>query len=296
VASVTLELLLGIAWLLPFRIFRFLAILVMRFYRRVFGRKLVANARESLGIAFGSSLSDADKSRIARVSFDTLVEGMLGIFCAVARPKRAEKFFSVEGQEHLDKALGRGKGAAIAIAHLGPFSWMIFRFVDLGYSVNVVMRPPRDNGLYEKLLTSKKRCGINLIYSVPVRSCVVESRKALERGELVFMPVDQNFGGQGRLFVDFFGRPAATAPGPVAFALKTGTPLFFIYALPDGWLRWRIIIAPEIPLEKAGTEREALLRNTAALAKRLEGLVRQYPEQWSWMHRRWKAVPRAGEI
>jgi len=295
-AGLVLELILGLAWALPFRVFRFLSMSIMGAYRLLAGRKLTKTARQSLDIAFGDALPVREKARITRVSFDNLVGSIVGHGYAVARPKTTHRFFSVEGREYLDAALARGKGAAIAIAHFGPFSWMLFRFADLGYPANVVMRPPRDKGLFDKLLTSRKRCGINIIYSVPLRSCVVESLKVLGQGELVFMPIDQNYGGQGRLFVDFFGRPAATAPGPVAFALKTGAPLFFIYAMPDGPLHWRIVIGPEVKLEKAASERETLLKNTAALTKRLETLVRQHPDQWSWMHKRWKAVPREGEI
>jgi KDO2-lipid IV(A) lauroyltransferase len=291
-----LELILGLAWLLPFRAFRFFSISVMRCYRLGAGRKLDKTARQSLDIAFGDTLSAGEKTRIVRASFDNLVGSMLGHAYAAIHPKTTHRFFSVEGREHLDAALSSGKGAAIAIAHFGPFSWMLFRFAGLGYPLNVVMRPPRDKGLYDMMLTAQKRCGINIIYSVPVRSCVAESIEAFGRGEMVFMAVDQNYGGQGRLFVDFFGRPAATAPGPVAFALKTGAPLLFIYALPDGVLHWRIVIGPAIKLEKAASERETLRLNTAALTKRLEDLVRKHPDQWSWMHKRWKTVPRDGEI
>ncbi|NTV29517.1 MAG: lysophospholipid acyltransferase family protein [Candidatus Omnitrophica bacterium] len=260
------------------------------------GRKLRKVSRESLSVAFGSGMAEEEKMRIAEASAKNLMSGLVGHACSAFRPGLATRIFSLDGKESLDSALQKGRGAVISVAHFGPFSWMLYKFIDLGYKVNVVMRPPRNGFLYKKFRDAKRICGLNIIYSVPVRQCVVECLQALEKGELVFMPVDQNYGGTGRVFVDFFGRKAATATGPVMFARKTGAPLFFAHALPEGSGRFRITLSPEIALEKGVSEREALIAGTAAVTKIVEDLARAYPEQWSWMHKRWKAVPRDGEV
>lgn len=286
---------MGLARFLPFGAFLRLGQLALGFYYAVAGRKLRKVARESLTVAFGNSLSDAEKNRITQSSFQNLMNGLIGKVFSSRHPGFAGKVFTLEGQTALDSALRENKGAVIAVAHFGPFSWMMFKFIDLGYRVSVVMRPPRNSFVYSRLKDSRQICKLQILYSSPVRNCVVDSVKALEQGEIVFMPVDQNYGGQGRVFVDFFGRKAATAPGPVMFALKTGSPLFFAYALPEGRGRFRITLDP-VPLVSGTSERETLVLNTATLTKKIEGLARQYPEQWSWMHKRWKTVPREGEI
>lgn len=258
--------------------------------------RLRRNAQESLDIAFGAALPGKEKSRVARQSFFNLAEGIAGFIYAVEHPEVTEKKFVWEGKEHLDQALARGKGAVVVISHFGPFVWMLQHFANTGYRLNVVMRPPRSAFLKVKFLESQKRVNMAPIYSTPVKSCVLASFETLKRGEIVVFPIDQNYGGQGRVFVDFFGRKAATAPGAVGFSLKTKAPLFMAYCLPMPDGRFKIIIPPEIPLEGEVDDRAALIRYTALITSRFEGLIREHPEQWTWMHRRWKAVPREGEI
>ncbi len=285
-----------LAGILPYSVFRSLGRSVLACYYVFAGRKMRKVATESLSVAFGNTISDEDKKRISNSAADSLLNGFIGHAYSIWHRGFSDLLFSLDGKDRLDAGLKRGKGAVIAVAHFGPFSWMIFKFIDLGYRVNVVMRPPRNSYLWKKFRDSGDICGMNIIYSVPVRGCVVECTQALERGELVFMPVDQNYGGAGRVFVDFFGRPAATAPGPVIFASKLGAPMFFAYALPCNKGSFRITVSPEIGLEQGGSGKEGLIANTARVTKMVEDVARQYPEEWSWMHKRWKAVPREGEL
>ncbi len=295
VAAFFFSLLLGFLRLLPWCVFRLLACGVIQILY-TFSPKLRHNSIESLDIAFGPGMPIKEKRRLAARSFMHLAEGIASFIYAIGHPEWTEKFFVWEGKEHLDQALTRGKGAVIAIAHFGSFVWMLQHFANHGYKTNIVMRPPRSSFLKVRFLEACEFLRMNFIYSVPLRACVVDSFAALQRGELVFMPIDQNYGGNGRVFVDFFGRKAATAPGVVGYGLKTGAPVMMVFCLPLADGRFKIKIEPELALAGDLDERSALIRNMALLTSRLEGLIRQYPDQWSWMHRRWKAVPREGEI
>jgi KDO2-lipid IV(A) lauroyltransferase len=295
VAAFFFSFLLGFLWLLPWGVFRFLARGIIRILY-FFNLKLQRNALESLGIAFGSGMPTAQKKRLAARSFFHLAEGIAWFIYAIGHPRLTEKFFIWEGKEHLDQALTRGKGAVIAIAHVGPFVWMLQHFANQGYKTNIVMRPPRSPFFKVRFLEACDLLRMNFIYSVPLRACVVDSFAALKRGELVFMPIDQNYGGSGRVFVDFFGRKAATAPGVIGYGLKTGAPVMMAFCLPLADGRFKIVIEPQPSLEAETDERSVLVQKTALLTARLEALIREYPDQWSWMHRRWKAVPREGEI
>ncbi|MBF0485911.1 MAG: lysophospholipid acyltransferase family protein [Candidatus Omnitrophica bacterium] len=295
IARVSFSFLLILLRIIPYPAFRGLA-------RIVFGvmyalsPKMRRIARESLDIAFGSAMSPEEKSRIAKSAYFNLSLGLADVARAASCPGFADRRFHFEGRENLDVALKKGKGAVLCIAHFGPFAAMVYKFIEAGYPVGIVMRPLRNQYFKDRIMEEGTRQGLNPVYSVPVRGCVLESLRALEAGRVLFMPVDQNYGSAGRIFVDFFGRKVGTAPGPVAYALKTGAPVLFAYALPLKTGGFRILIEPEIPLMKKATDRETLVYNMAVVTSRVEALVRQYPDQWSWMHRRWKAVPKDGEI
>ena len=297
VAAFFFSLLLGLLRLLPWWVFRPFASGVIRILY-TFSPKLRRNSMETLDVAFGPGMPITQKKRLAARSFIHLAEGIAWFIYAIGHPRLTEKFFvwEGEGKEYLDQVLARGKGAVIAVAHFGPFVWMLQHFANHGYKTNIVMRPPRSAFFKARFLEACELLRMNFIYSVPLRACVVDSFAALARGELVFMPIDQNYGGSGRVFVDFFGRKAATAPGVVGYGLKTGAPVLMAYCIPLADGRFKIKIEPELAITGDLDERSVLVRNMALLTSRLEGLIRQYPDQWSWMHRRWKAVPREGEI
>ena len=281
--------------LLPYGVYRVIAKGCVRLYYRTSG-KLRRNAMESLTIAFGDRLSWEEKERISERSFFNLAEGIAGYLYGNVHSEHTRRTFIWEGREHLENALKAGKGAVIPVAHFGPFVWMMRAFIVEGYPTHVVMRPPRSLAVKDVFLKMAGGFGLDLICSVPLRACVTACFKVLERNELLFMPVDQNYGAAGRVFVDFFGRKAATAPGPIVYALKTDAPVLPAFVLPEQDGRFRIVIDPPMPIVSRGTERETVVHNTGVMTARVEQYVGQYPEQWSWMHRRWKAVPREGEL
>jgi KDO2-lipid IV(A) lauroyltransferase len=287
--------LVGFIRFLPYPVYRVLAraaFTVLYCFRPKWGRVSL----DHLDMAFGSGMSSRDKARVARDAYFNLALGLADVVKAAASPLWASARFDLDGRDVLDAALARGKGVIVCMAHFGPFAAMLYKFIAEGYPVSVVMRPPRSRYLRE-IFSDPAACrGPHTVYSVPLRSCVMESLKALNDGRLLFMPVDQNYGSAGRIFAEFFGRPAATAPGPVVYALRTGAPVLFAHALPSDRGRFRIVIGPEIRIIRRADARATLVYNTALINRRVEEIVRAYPGQWSWMHRRWKAVPKEGEI
>ena len=262
----------------------------------MFNRKARKYALQTLTIAFGDQISLMEKKRLARASFLNLADGLAGFIFTMGRPEISKKVFEFEGFEKVAGVLAQGKGAIVGVAHFGPFAWMLFRFIAEGCRVSVVAKPPRGLFLREKFRESfRHTSGLNVILSTPVRTCIAESIRAIGAGELLFMPVDQNYGAAGRLFVRFFGHPAGTAPGPAVYAAKTGAPLFMAFALPQGKGKFKIVIEGPLKQARTGDERSDLLTNTQEFTAMVEAYVRRYPEQWSWLHRRWKCVPRENE-
>jgi KDO2-lipid IV(A) lauroyltransferase len=112
--------------------------------------------------------------------------------------------------------------------------------------------------------------------------------KLLKKGELVCVLMDQNVSMREGVFVPFFGRPACTNKGLAMILLKTRTPMvpIFMVRLPDG--NHRIVVKPEIPLVHTGNVKNDVRQTTAEINRVIEEMVREYPDQWLWMHRRWK--------
>ena len=285
----------GIIRFTPYPLFRAKAWLVT-WVLYFFSPKLRRIAVESLTIAFGDTISLKEKKRIARRAFFSLTLGLADLIFYIARPGRACDAFVLEGAEHLKQAKEAGKGTVIAVAHFGPFVAMCFKFLYEGYTVRVVMRAPRNKTMADVIdLRSRALFVPQPIYSTPLRACVEACSETLRNNEILVMPVDQNYGGPGRIFVDFFGRKAATAAGSAAYAFKTGASFLSAFAYPLGGGRWKVKIEP-VMIDRTLPEREAVHAATQEVTRRVEAAARAYPEQWVWMHRRWKAVPRPGEL
>jgi KDO2-lipid IV(A) lauroyltransferase len=116
------------------------------------------------------------------------------------------------------------------------------------------------------------------------------SLKALRRNELVGVLVDQNAGDDG-IFVDFFGCPASTAPGAAAFALRTGAAVLPTFGWRNADNTHVVQVDGPVPLVRTGDHEHDLRANTARYTKIIEEGIRRHPEQWFWLHKRWKARP-----
>jgi len=113
---------------------------------------------------------------------------------------------------------------------------------------------------------------------------------ALRNNELVFIPIDQNFGTAG-VFVNFFGRKAATATGPVILAQRTKAALVPCFIIRQPGDRHKIIFEPALELSEGKDHRDTILINIQALTDIIESYIRKYPAEWGWIHRRWKSKP-----
>ena len=147
------------------------------------------------------------------------------------------------------------------------------------------------NKAEEYLLEQRTKMELKTVYAVPRRECVSNSLKVLRENELLFIPLDQNFGSDAGVFVDFFGQKAATATGPVVFALRTKAPILPMFIIRETEDRHKIIIEPPLVLEEHAHEEEMISMNTAKLTRIIERYIRRYPHEWGWMHRRWKSRP-----
>lgn len=276
---------------LPYQVFRFLTPFFIAIGRRLFRRKKRI-ILENLRAAFGREKSEQEIGSIINDYFDNLGSNTVElIYCLDRRDEIVGKVI-IEGKSNLDEALKKGAGVILLSAHFGNFPLMFWRMALAGYKTNYIMRQMRDEHLGKYVLDFSNEIGVRTIYSLPFRQCVKRSLKSLRDNQVLFMLLDQNYGGDAGVFVDFFGQPAATATGPVIFSRRSGASILPVIIVRDGADRYKIIIDSPVTFDAAQSGQLELQRNTAQLSKIIEGYIRHYPHEWAgWMHRRWKSKP-----
>lgn len=247
-------------------------------------------ALESLHIAFGNEKDSKEIRRIAELSFEYMSRGVFELLYLLEHPNLIRQKVSIEGKENLDKAISEGKGVICVSAHFGNFPLMLFKFARDGYQTNCILRNMRDQQVEDIFHKKRTSVGLKTIYSKPRAECVNKSLKVLRNNELLFIQLDQNF-GSGGVFVDFFGVKAATATGPVVFAMRTGSPILPVFIIRNDDNTHKMIIEPPFHLDEKVTRDETIVANVARITKVIESYVRKYPEEWGWIHRRWKSRP-----
>jgi KDO2-lipid IV(A) lauroyltransferase len=256
-------------------------------YWVVAGRRRVA--LDNLTLAFGDRLSEPARRALARRCFRhlgrTVVECCQLVF---GTPADLLARIRIQGLEHLQAALAEGRGAFLLTAHFGNWELLAAAHVLVGIRLSVVARPLDNADLEAMVGGARARSGLRVI---PKREAVRGVLGALGRGECVGILLDQDAGPQGA-FVPFLGRPASTSRSLAVLALKTRAPVVpaFLHRCPDG--THDLVLEPPIAAEASGDLGADVVASTARFTAAIERHVRLHPEQWFWVHRRWKTRPR----
>lgn len=215
----------------------------------------------------------------------TLVE--LGLLL-VAAPARLLSRVEVEGREHLAAAAGERGGVLLLTAHFGNWELLGLAHSLVGWPLSIVVRPLDFAPLDRLARRLRARTGAELIGKQRALRPVLE---ALRSGRMVGVLLDQNASRDEGVFVPFFGQPASTSRSLALLSLRTRRPIVpvFIHREPDG--RHRVVIEPALPAPAANGGPAAVVELTAECARRIEGTIRRWPEQWFWLHRRWRTRP-----
>lgn len=256
----------------------------------VFAARQRRIALESLSIAFGQEKSKQEIAAIARACFDIMGKGMVELLYLMEHPESVNKKVKIDGEQHLLNAFKEGKGVIGVSAHFGSFPLLLLRFIQEGIKTNAIIRYARDEKIEKYFQAKRQEFGLNTIYSTPRKTCVDNSIRVLRNNEFLFIPLDQNFGTAG-VFVDFFGRQAATATGPIIFAQRTGAPIVPMFIVREKDNTHRIIIEPALHIEEKENNEATIQHNISRITKIIERYIRKYPQEWGWIHRRWKSRP-----
>lgn len=230
--------------------------------------------------------ADAEIRRIARGAYRNL-----GIVAAEffdlpgLNREKVDRDIAVEGLDHCRRALEKGKGVLFFGAHFGNWE-MEALAVALLVKPCVVIYRPLDNALLDRLVL-KVRGATGNTPLAKERAMRPMLRTLKENGMLGIL-IDQNVDCYEGIFVDYFGRPACTTDGLALLALHTGAPVLpgHMARQPDG--RYRLVLGPEVEVIDTGDRATDIRVNTQRFTKVIEETVRRHPDQWLWLHKRWK--------
>ncbi|MCB1059050.1 MAG: lysophospholipid acyltransferase family protein [Calditrichaeota bacterium] len=239
---------------------------------------------QNLSRAF-PTLPEAGKRTLARRCFEHFgtVATSLATSTSVVREDIGDWLY-FDGAEELDKAVAGGKGGIVVSGHLGNWEIIGAACARLGYPVSFVVTTQRNKLVQEWLDNVRRKAGVEII---PRKQAIKGVLSALQRNRLVAILIDQDAHEEG-VFVPFFGQLSSTPRGPAVFHLRTGSPVIFMSSVRIDGEKYRGKLE-SIDFED-GADQEQIM---AALTAKLESYVRQAPEQWFWMHKRWKTSPPA---
>ena len=247
---------------------------------------------KNLELAF-PEMPAAEREKILRAMYKQL-GWQLAEFCHMSgyALERANQFIRYEGLENYLAAQRRGQGVLILTGHLGAWELSSFYHSLAGHPMSMIIRR-LDNSWIDRLVNDIRTQHGNRV--LPKDDFARGLIAAMRAGDTVGVLMDTNMTPPQGVFVDFFGRAACTASGVARVALRTGA------AVLPGFLVWEpaekryvLHFLPELQLIDTGDSEADAIANTQLFTTALENVIRRYPEQWLWVHRRWKTRP-AGE-
>jgi KDO2-lipid IV(A) lauroyltransferase len=241
-----------------------------------------------LRAAFGHEKSATDIRRIARLAFSNF-----GAFAAdaVLAPRimgnGIDELITVEGLEHLDSLLRNNEGAILLTAHFGNWELLAAWVAKRGYKIKVIAARQSNQWINRLIADTRKGAGYE---SIERGNGTREILRALANGYSIGVLIDEDTKVDG-VFVRFFNQWAHTPVGPVRLALKYGLKIIpiFIHLRSDD--TYHVEVKEPLPLVVTGDKRRDLIVNTQMCSDACEAVIREHPEQWLWMMRRWKRQP-----
>ncbi len=255
----------------------------------VFGYKLDRKHREraiqNIRLAFPEK--SYDEARVLALETFRHFGRVMGDFLRSPARTDEEVLASIEPvslQPYLN-ANAKGKGVLAITGHLGNFERLAHWFQAQGHTITVVARDANDAGMQKQVANIRGGSGLSMLSRGNSARAILEK---IKRKETVGILPDQN---ADECFVPFFGKPCGTTLGPAVLHLRTGAPLVPGFCLRTGPGKYRVEIFEPMEYQRGKSEPEQIMADINAV---LENVIRRYPEQWLWLHDRWKSARRKG--
>ena len=251
---------------------------------------LKKTAFKTLNIAFSTTHKKEDITKIAKNCFKNLGQTIFE-FIQLPKLKKNDKIYKyVEFGDSLnviEELLSRGKGIIVLAGHIGNWEMMTAATSLKGYPINIIVRL-LDNPLLDRYVESfREMFGTKII---PKQQATKYGFKKIKNKEILAFVIDQNW-AVGGIFVPFFNKLAATVTGPALFAyIMKDTPVMAAYSYRNEFGKQQIIFE-EIEVIKSDDRDEFIKLNMTKFTKHFEDVIKKRPEQWLWLHPRWKKRP-----
>lgn len=201
-----------------------------------------------------------------------------------------EQFVVLDGHENFLAGRSRGKGVVYLTGHIGAWELSSFAHALYGFPLHYMARPLDNKPLDTMVNLYRGLSGNTPIFKNDAARGML---RILKNAGTVGILADQNTMPQEGVFVDFFGTPACTTTGIARVALHTDAAVVPGYAYWDENIRkYRLRFEPPVELTRSGNPEQDILENTQRFTKVIEEIIRQHPEQWVWIHARWKTRPK----
>ncbi|MCB0413178.1 MAG: lysophospholipid acyltransferase family protein [Bdellovibrionales bacterium] len=230
--------------------------------------------------------TEKQRAHLARKSMKNLGRGLIEYFRLPFIDKsNYEQFFKYEGVEHLEAALKQDKGVCLLSLHTGNGDMGVFGLSLKGYPISLISKVFTISWANELWFAMRARCGAN--YIAP-RNSTYAVLKAINRKDAVIFVLDQFMGPPVGIKVKFFGEETGASMGLTVMAKRTGAPVIPVFDIRNEDGSHTIHFLPEIPFEEKENKEKTLSHMTQVYTNCIEKIILDYPEQWMWIHRRWK--------
>lgn len=246
---------------------------------------------ENLKFIYNGALTDEKINRMTRDIFVCQVKNQVELF--IYRPeceKGLAALVIVENIQELDNALKENNGVLLLTAHLGDWILGLTRLSSMGHSIYAIIRPFSNKPLYRFLERSAVSRNICLIPRG--EKSKNNYTKFLSENKILTTAIDQHAQEKG-VTMPFMGKPAQTACGWAVIAKKTNARVLVAFCIRERDDKYRLVIENPGALVFTGNDEKDLYENTLKVNKIIERYIYQYPEQWYWMHKRWRTVDAA---
>ncbi|MCA1808876.1 MAG: lysophospholipid acyltransferase family protein [Kiritimatiellia bacterium] len=212
---------------------------------------------------------------------------LVEIFRFGADREQVRDLVELRGAEHLREALKAGRGALILSAHVGNFEMMCTVAPLFDVPLTVITKTIKPAALNAHWESTRHTMGVR---TLPARGSYRACRQVLKNNEFLGFVLDQNMKRQHGIFVDFFGRPACTSPGLAFLSARAGAPVVPAFIVRRGDGRHVVQVQPALP-PPPDCSAASIHAATQAYTGIIEAVIRKHPEQWTWLHRRWRTQP-----
>jgi Kdo2-lipid IVA lauroyltransferase/acyltransferase len=286
------RLILGVLGLLPLSVGMAVGRL-MGWLAYLFAGDLRRTGERNLQLAFPEKPAE-ERRQLLRGCFQSLGRA-LGLFTQFSSnsPETLQKMFDTKGLEHLERAeaqaKAQGKGIILFTAHLGAWELTSFGLSVIGHPFSFLVRRLDNSKLEELVDKSRTRFSNETLDKVAAARSML---KLLRAGKPLGLLLDLNTLDEEAIFIDFFGVPAATTFMVGKLALRTGSPIVPVFSPWDHARKKFLLQINEVVIpEPTGDEESDVRALTTRLSQIIENEIRRYPDQWLWIHKRWKTRP-----